>query len=109
MGSPEGIRPHARAWERAKKLIQAVVDCAQGAGNPPPELEMYWLCKRFPGALPEAGALYDQPAGLMYRMAAMDNVYRAVSRYRNAVGKQIHQLTNEERSILGPLLREGML
>jgi len=109
VGSHEGQRPHERPGHTAKKLRRAAVDCAQNEGNPPPELELYWYCKRFPGALPNPGALLDQDAKTMYRMAALDSIYSAVTRLRNMYGAKIHQLTNSERVIIRSLIDEGLL
>jgi len=43
---------------------------------PPPALTLYWRTQTY-GALPRAGGLDDQPAGLLDRMSAAANVYRA--------------------------------
>jgi len=95
--------------DNAKKLIQAAVETAEGDGIPPPELALAWECRRYPGALPEAGGIYDQPAAVMYRMAVLLNVYDAVVRVRGMVGEQIHQLTGQERKIIKLLLDEELL
>ena len=54
----------------------AAADAAQGDGSMPAELELGLQCERW-GALPEAGGLLDQPLGLMARLAAAVNVYKA--------------------------------
>lgn len=46
------------------------------AAPPPPELRLLWQCKRW-GVLPEPGGLADQPAGLLDRLAVLDNVHQA--------------------------------
>lgn len=50
----------------------------------PLELQLYWRCQRY-GVLPEAGGLFDQPAGLMGRMDAVANTYDIVKDYRRAM------------------------
>ena len=50
--------------------------CAEGEGDPPPELALYWKTQGF-GVLPSAGGLEDQPAGLLDRMTVAANVYSA--------------------------------
>ena len=67
------------------------------------------MCQRFPGALPQAGAVYDQDAGLMVRMAAADRVYSFVRRLRSLKGKQIHSLTDGDRRLWKNLITEGIL
>ena len=52
----------------------------------PPELELGLSCERW-GALPSAGGLLDQDIGLMMRMSAVVNVYRAI-RSEKERGKQ---------------------
>lgn len=59
-----------------KKTIIEAADCAVGGGKPPRLLVMAWDCKRW-GALPEGGGLLDQPAGLLGKMATIENVYDA--------------------------------
>lgn len=82
--------------------------CVDDDGPPPPELELSWQCKRW-STLPDDGNLYRQDAALMYRMAALSNVYDALSHMRNAYGEEIHTLTNEERAILRVLIDLGLL
>lgn len=54
--------------------------CADG-GDAPRELELVWQHDRW-GGLPNGGGLLDQPAGLLMRMRAAENVYRALTLYR---------------------------
>ena len=58
----------------------AAADYAEGYGNGgmPAELDLALQCDQW-GALPESGGLLDQPLGLVARMGAALNVYRAVS------------------------------
>lgn len=51
---------------------------------PPPLLIKAWDIKRW-GALPEAGGLLDQPAGLLQRAAYLSDVYAAHNAYRQAL------------------------
>lgn len=48
---------------------------------PPKELEYAWQCAEYPGALPNAGGLRDQPAGLIRRMRVTYNVWNSVREY----------------------------
>lgn len=79
-----------------------------GDEPPPKELLMAWECDRW-RCLPETGGYYEQDYGLMRRMTALSNVYRALSKLRNASGKQIHNLTESERRILKLLVDMGLL
>jgi hypothetical protein len=57
-------------------MILAAAACAEDPRQPPPpELALAWQCQRW-NALPEAGGLLDQPAGLVQRMTGVDNVFR---------------------------------
>jgi len=50
--------------------------CAEGEGDPPHELALYWKAQGY-SALPRVGGLEDQPAGLLDRMAVASNIYSA--------------------------------
>jgi hypothetical protein len=50
-------------------------------------LQTAWEIKRW-GALPEAGGLRDQPAGLLKRAAYLSDVYSAHRAYRDALLSQ---------------------
>lgn len=78
-----------------------------GDGEPPAELRLAWLCGE--AHLPETGAVLDQDAGLMARMRACENVYRALSRFRGLKGHAIHGLTTAERKVLRLLKDDGLL
>jgi hypothetical protein len=67
-------------------MIRAVVACASGDGPPPPVLTLAWQCAAF-NALPNAGGLGDQPAGLIAQMTAARNIYTAWSSYTHALRK----------------------
>lgn len=54
--------------------------CAEGQGAPPPELELYWQCTRY-HALPRAGGVLDQPAGLMRRVGTAGSIYETWGRF----------------------------
>jgi hypothetical protein len=62
-------------------MILAVADCADGKGPPPGELQLAWQARGW-GALPEAGGLLDQPAGLLDRMSTALSVYDALAAYK---------------------------
>ena len=78
--------------------------------KPPEELRLAWMQKKFPGSLPDAGALYDQDYVLLSRMQIFSNIYDAVSHYRSLSGDAINkQLSNQERLLLGELQKMGLL
>jgi hypothetical protein len=52
------------------------MEAGKGDGPPPPELRLLWRIDRY-HALPEAGGLNDQPAGLLDRLTILGNVYTA--------------------------------
>lgn len=56
-------------------------------GAPPPVLREAWLIKRW-GALPEAGGLRDQPAGLLQKAARLLDIYQAHKAYKDALLSQ---------------------
>ena len=89
------------AGNTLKKLIQAVANAASGAssGELPPELQLYWMCRRYE-ALPEAGALMEQDAGLLSRMAILANVYDTIQRVRGLVGDDIHRMRPDDGRLL---------
>ena len=57
-------------------MILAAALCAEGKAGPPPELRLAWQCSQF-RALPVAGGVLDQPAGLLARMEQLLSVWRA--------------------------------
>lgn len=61
-------------------MMRAAARCAEHGGPPPPELALAWQCRDF-GALPRAGGVLDQPAGLLARLTAARNVYAAWKSY----------------------------
>ena len=55
----------------------AAADHAQDSKvPPPPELELAFTCHRW-NSLPESGGVLDQPAGLLRRMSAVENIYNS--------------------------------
>lgn len=64
-------------------MILAAAACAEGRGQPPPELLLGWEMVRF-HALPEPGGLRDQIAGEMLRCRAVLNVYEAFQAFRGS-------------------------
>jgi len=56
--------------------VLAAAAAAEGVGGMPAELELGLQCERW-NALPEPGGLLDQPLGLLQRMGAAVNVYKA--------------------------------
>ena len=69
-------------------MILAAVDCADGKGAPPVELEYAWNAHAF-GGLPESGGQLDQPAGLLMRMRAAENYYNAWQAWKRIKGGDI--------------------
>lgn len=108
MGSINVLQSHDEIEERTKKMIEAVVAVIDDGGPPPPILILAWDVERW-GTLPEAGGLYDQDAAILNEMNVLGNVYKAVSRLRNAHGDDIHRLTDGDRRIIGELRRSGVL
>ena len=56
----------------------AVADAVEGTGDMPAELRTALLCQQW-DALPEAGGVFDQPAGLLAKMSYAINIYKALS------------------------------
>jgi hypothetical protein len=52
--------------------------------EPPPELTLYFQMRDFPGSLPEAGGLRDQPAGLLTRIRRAGRVWTVYTDFHNA-------------------------
>jgi ABC-type phosphate/phosphonate transport system ATPase subunit len=88
--------------------MRAAVEAVDGDAPAPAELRLAWECERW-RCLPETGAYMDQDYSLLTRMSVLSNVYSAYSRYRNAHGAQIHQLTEGERRILRNLKDNGLI
>lgn len=62
-------------------MIIAAADYASGATTtPPPELRLALQCQQY-HALPVAGGILDQPAGLMDKLNAVYNTYSAWAEY----------------------------
>jgi hypothetical protein len=62
-------------------ILIASADYARGEIAHPPELlELGFQVEQY-GALPTAGGLYDQPAGLMQKLRMVMNVYHAHRQY----------------------------
>ena len=61
----------------------AAADYAEGIGSAPAELDLAFQSEQW-GTLPESGGLLDQPLGLVSRMGAALNIYRAI-------GSSIHR------------------
>ncbi len=76
----------------------AALRCARDKAAAPAALQLAWQAERW-GALPEAGGLLDQPAGLMQRMGALMNVYNAYKTMQAHTGKLV-QLANTNPQVI---------
>ena len=69
-------------------MILAAAACGEDPkAEPPPELRLAWQAVGY-HALPEAGGLLDQPAGLMSRMIQLYNVWFAFKSYKQRSNKK---------------------
>jgi len=59
-----------------------VVDFVEKRGPQPPELKLKWRCDRY-RALPDAGGVRDQEAGLPDRMELAERVYATWSLWQS--------------------------
>lgn len=84
------------------------MEAVEGDAPAPPDLRLAWECERY-HCLPEAGGYMEQDYRLMRRMATLANVYGVYSHYRNAQGKEIHGLSNNERRVLRALMDMGLI
>lgn len=57
---------------------------------PPKELYLAWHCERW-NALPHAGGIMDQPAGLLDKMAYAQNVYNVIKSYERVTVQGMSQ------------------
>ena len=79
------------------------------SANPvPPALTLARNCEGW-GTLPDAGGYLDQDYSTMISMNVAMNVYKVVSKARNAQGKAIHSLTHDERLMLKSLIDRGLV
>lgn len=88
--------------------MRAVVECAVYDAPPPAELRLAWQCQRWQ-TLPEDGNLLAQDFVTMHRMNLYTNIYNSIVRIYSLKGKDIHKLTEHERTILKMLMDEGLL
>lgn len=51
----------------------------------------------------------DQDYRTITRMRKIENIYRALTRFRSAEGEEIHQLSDNERKIIAGLRVEGLI
>ena len=58
-----------------------IADYAEGKTELPHELELAFYAKDI-GALPEAGGVYDQPAGLLRKMRISYNIFNAWTEWK---------------------------
>lgn len=64
-------------------ILAAAAHAEDTKQPPPPELEMAWQAMYW-SALPRAGGLLDQPAGLMERMRQAFEVWRAFRAWKDS-------------------------
>jgi len=68
-------------------------------------LKLAWQCQHW-HALPEPGALRDQPAGLLKNMAVVSNVYEAFKSYTRATRLTTWRAENPDAwDIVGEVLK----
>lgn len=79
--------------DRPFGLTLAAADHADGLGPSPRELELMFDFRVF-GALPEPGALYDQPAGLLRRMRHAEQVWKIYDGWNRAASWKKWQAAN---------------
>ena len=84
------------------------MEAVDGEASPPPELRLSWECERY-HCLPDGGGYFEQDYSLLTRMSVLSSVYSAYSRYRNAHGAQIHNLSEGDRRTLRYLKDEGII
>lgn len=72
--------------------------CARDGAQPPRELTLAWQVDRW-HALPEAGGLLDQPAGLLQNMLVVSNVYNAFIAFKQNAGN-LMQLASTQPKVL---------
>lgn len=84
------------------------MDAVDGEAPAPPELRLAWECERW-RCLPDAGAYLDQEYSLITRMSSLSSVYASYSRYRNAKGAAIHNLSESDRQTLRRLKDMGVI
>lgn len=84
------------------------MDAVGGEASPPPELRLSWSCEKY-NCLPDAGGYLDQDFRLMHRMTVLSNVYNAYNTFRNAHGKDIHNLSEATRRVLRRLKDMGLI
>ena len=65
------------------------------------------MCQRY-GSLPEPGALLDQDAGLLARMALLGGVYDAVGHMRSLKGDAIRNMRADYSRLLVQIEKMGI-
>ncbi len=89
-------------------MILAAADAGRYNEPAPPLLRQAWQLKRWE-ALPEAGGLRDQPAGLLQRMGQLLDIYNAHRAYASALvsypGEKIAQFEAQNPDIMAIMAR----
>lgn len=86
-------------------MILAAADYADERGDPPPELQLFFDCQDFPGALPNAGGVLDQPPGLIARMRVANNVYQVMRVYWKLDSRKFTQQFPNGQKVANAVLR----
>lgn len=89
-------------------MILAAADAGRYGDPAPPLLRQAWQLKRW-DALPEAGGLRDQPAGLLLRMGQLLDIYQAHRAYAQALvsypGEKIQTFEAQNPDVLTLMAR----
>lgn len=84
------------------------MECVTDDAPPPAELRLAWQCRNW-NTLPDDGGLYSQDYITMHLMNTLSAIHNAIIKIKSLKGKQIHSLSDGERSILKMLMDEGLL